>query len=152
MKEEKGITLTSLVIYVIVMIIVIGVMSSITNNFYNNTGDINATVQEIVEFNKFNTYFLKEVKLNGNAVDKFNEAGEKPYILFASGNSFMFSDNKIYYNDIEICKNVTDASFELVSQDIDDNENAKSNETIIRAELNFENYSKSINYKIESIY
>lgn len=142
MREEKGITLTSLVIYVIVMVIVIGVMSSIINHFYNNTGDVHAAVQEIVEFNKFNTYFLKEVKLQGNAVDKFNEIGEKPYILFTSGNSFMFDNNKIYYNNIEICKNVKNVSFKSVTAD----------NTVITAELSFENYSKSINYKIESIY
>ena len=151
MKEEKGITLTSLVIYVIVMIIVIGVMSSIINNFYSNTGDVHSAVQEIVEFNKFNTYFLKEVKLQGNAVDKFNTEDENPYILFTSGNSFMFDDNKIYYNNIEICRNVTDANFEFVTY-TDENGEIKTDETIIKVELNFENYSKSINYKVESIY
>lgn len=151
MKEEKGITLTSLVIYVIVMIIVIGVMSSIINNFYSNTGDVHSAVQEIVEFNKFNTYFLKEVKLQENAVDKFNTEDENPYILFTSGNSFMFDDNKIYYNNIQICRNVTDANFEFVTY-TDENGEPKTDETIIKVELNFENYSKSINYKIESMY
>ena len=34
MKDQKGITLTSLVIYIIVMIIILGVLSSIINKFY----------------------------------------------------------------------------------------------------------------------
>ena len=96
MKSNKGITLVSLVIYVIVMIIVIGVMGAVSSNFYKNTNSMQVDTEEILEFNKFNTYFLKEIKAPKNTVDTIGNEGE--YILFESGNSFSFSNNIIYYN------------------------------------------------------
>ena len=47
MKEERGITLGSLVIYVIVMILVIVVMSSVSAMFYNNVNELDARSTEI---------------------------------------------------------------------------------------------------------
>ena len=37
MKNQKGITLVSLLVYIIVMIIIIGGLSTISYNFYRNT-------------------------------------------------------------------------------------------------------------------
>ena len=66
MKIERGITLVSLIIYILVMIIVIGVMSQIITRFYSNTKEFNADTESVLEFNKFNSYFLKEIKQKGN--------------------------------------------------------------------------------------
>ena len=142
MKNQKGITLVSLVIYVIVMLIVIGVMSSIINNFYKNTDAIQGNVEEVVKFNKFNNYFLKEVKTKNNQVDNVSDS----YILFTSGNSFSISDNVIYYNNIEICD-------EVQSMEITLGENGDGvDKTIVNVSITFSNFSKSISYKIEEIY
>lgn len=142
MKKESGITLVSLVIYVIIMLIVIGIMSSIISNFYKNNDAVKGNVEEVTEFNKFNTYFLKEVKSKNNEVDSIAEN----HILFTSGNSFSISNNIIYYNNIEICNNVKNMKIKLGldGNGIDD--------SIINVSINFENFSKSINYKIEEIY
>ena len=96
MKQEKGITLVSLIMYVAVMIIVLAVMSSVITNFYKNNQSLDARVEEILEFNKFNTYFLKEIKLYNNNIDSIKSEDGKTYILFSSGNSFLFDMNKIY--------------------------------------------------------
>ncbi len=142
MKEEKGITLVSLVVYVLVMIIVLGVMSAIITNFYQNTDTMQGNVEEIVEFNKFNIYFLKEVKTANNKVDSVTD----DYILFASGNSFSISNNEIYYNNIKICN-------EVKSMQISIGKNGDGiDKNIINVSLSFENFNKSINYKIENIY
>ena len=37
MKSQKGITLTSLVIYIVVLLIVLGLLSNISKYFYSNT-------------------------------------------------------------------------------------------------------------------
>lgn len=142
MKKESGITLVSLVMYVIVMIIVIGVMNSIISNFYKNTDAVKGNVEEVVRFNNFNTYFLKEVKSKNNGVDSISDN----HILFTSGNSFSISSNIIYYNNIEICNNVKSMKIKLGldGNGIDD--------SIINVSINFQNFSKSINYKIEEIY
>ena len=144
MKKEKGITLVSLVIYVVVMIMVIGVMNSIITSFYNNTDVLKGNVQEVVEFNKFNIYFLKEIKGNGKKVDRV----EENYILFLSGNSFSIAENAVYYNNIKICNGVKNLRFELEQ----DTEDAEGEYSIIRVNLSFENFDKTIRYKFEEIY
>lgn len=144
MKKEQGITLTSLVIYIFVMFIVLGVMSAIINQFYQNTNSIEADTEEILEFNKFNTYFLKEVKTKGNKVDSISENDN--YILFGTGNTFSLFSDKIYYNNVEICKGVQSL---IISQGKNGDGLDKN---IIYVTLTFENFTKSINYKIEEIY
>lgn len=140
MKSNKGITLASLTLYIVVMIIVLGIMSSIISTFYSNTEGMNAKVQELVEFNKFNTNFLKEVKSYNNSVDSI--ADDATYILFTSGNSFSFSNNKIYYNNLKIASDVKKVTFK---KDEDD-------DTIIEVSVEFESFSKTIKYKLENIY
>lgn len=142
MKNQKGITLVSLVVYVIVMIIVLGVLSAIINQFYKNNDSMEADTEEILKFNKFNTYFLKEAKLKDNKVDNVSDN----YILFSSGNSFSLSGDAIYYNNIQICKGVKEF---VVQQGKDGN---GENENIVYIQLSFDNFTKSINYKIEEIY
>ena len=144
MKKEKGVTMISLVVYVAVMTVVIGVMSSIITNFYQNTDTVQGNVQEIVEFSKFNNYFLKEVKTNNNKVDHISN--ENNYILFTSGNSFSIFDNKIYYNNIKICD-------EVESMQISLGKNGDGiDKSIVNVTLKFESFNKSLSYKIENIY
>ena len=151
MKKENGITLMSLVIYVIVMIIVLIVMGTIITNFYGNTESTYANVKDAIEFNKFNVYFLKEVKLKDNSVDTINLENDTPYILFTSGNAFLFNNNKIYYNNIEVCDNVKNINFEKGKKNEEDGSETED-ETIVAVTLNFENFNKTINYKLENIY
>lgn len=145
MKSDKGITLASLALYIVVMIIVLGIMSSIITTFYANTEGMNAKVQELVEFNKFNMNFLKEVKLYNNSVDSIDENGT--YIVFTSGNSFSFSNNKIYYNNLKITSDVKKVSFEKVKKG-----DSTIDDTKIKVTVEFESFSKTIEYKIENIY
>lgn len=144
MRKEKGITMVSVVIYIVLMTMVIGAMSSIITNFYKNTDTVQGNVQEVVEFSKFNNYFLKEVKTNNNKVEKL--ANDNTYILFASGNAFSIVDDKIYYNNIKICDKVQSMKISL-------GKNGDGlDESIINVTLNFKNFNKSINYKVENIY
>lgn len=145
MKNQKGITLASLALYIVVMIIVLGIMSSIITTFYANTEGMNAKVQELVEFNKFNMNFLKEVKLYNNSLDSIDENGT--YIVFTSGNSFSFSNNKIYYNNLKIASDVKSVEFKKGEKEDD-----STDDTIINVTVEFESFSKTIIYKIENIY
>lgn len=69
MKSSRGITTTSLIIYIIVMMIVIGVIASITSFFYTNVLNIENS-SAISEITKFNMYFLDEVKNKGTIVTR----------------------------------------------------------------------------------
>lgn len=142
MKGQNGVTLTSLVLYVIAMVIVLGVIGSIITEFYKNTNNLEIDTQEITEFGNFNTYFLKEVKTKGNKVDTIN----KDYILFKSGNSFSLSNQKIYYNNIAICSGVE--SFTVLSGENGDG----LRQDIVCVTLKFKSFKKLMNYKIEEIY
>ena len=145
MKKENGVTLSSLVIYIIVMIMVIGVMARVSLMFYNNTENLNENTKDIIEFNNFNNYFVKEIKSANNKIDIIAEDGT--YILFDTGNSFSLKNNTIFYNDLEIAKNVNNIKFEYYK---DEENNQFDNVITVNVELN--NYSKQINYKVESIY
>lgn len=139
MKNQNGITLSSLVIYVIAMTIAIAVISSVITNFYSNTNSIQADTKEVIEFNKFNAYFLKEIKTLNNKVDRL----EDKYILFTSGNSFSYSNSSIYYNNTVICRDVKNITFSFPESE---------NRDIINVNIEFDNFQKSLNYKIEDIY
>ena len=143
MKKDKGVTLVSLVVYIVVMSIVIAVMTAIISNFYKNTTTVQGSIEEIIKFNKFNTYFLKEVKSSDNSIDSISEN----YILFSSGNSFSISNNTIYYNDLQICEGVDSILFEAI-----ENEMVLEKRTIIKVDLKIGSFEKAINYKIENIY
>ena len=85
-----------------VMIIVIAIMSQIISRFYSNTQELNSDTESVLEFNKFNSYFLKEIKQRDNELDSIINNS----ILFTSGNTFSKQGNHIYYNNIPICSNV----------------------------------------------
>ena len=63
----------------------------------------------------------------------------------------MFDSNKIYYNSIQICDNVKSINFEKGKKQ-DKNGNEVEDATIIVVTIMFENFSKTINYKLENIY
>ena len=111
MKNCKGITLMTLIIYVGVLLVIIAVMSSIIKNFYQNNTAVNEQTEEILEFNKFNVYFLKEIKKSGNKVETVTRNSNQNYILFKTGNSFSLKNDIIYYNNIKVCNGVSNLSF-----------------------------------------
>jgi len=82
--------------------------------------------------------------LSNNQLDSISD--DNNYILFKSGNSFSFNNNMIYYNNIKICEGVQSLEFKLGK----DGDNL--DDTIIYVMINFKNFSKAINYKIENIY
>lgn len=141
MKNNKGIVLSSLVIYIIVMVIVVCVVGSIITQFYQNINALEADTEEISEFNHFNTYFLKEVKQRGNKIDEVKGS----YILFHSGNSFSYMNDQIYYNNISICKKVKNFAVEATQ---DEKGNYADTVTVT---VTFENFKKSMQYKLEEI-
>lgn len=139
-KTSKGITLTTIIVYIVIMLIIIAFISRITSNFYSRTKNMEQVTTDISELNVFNTYFTKEVKLPGNKINRFDNIN-KAYIIFNSGNIFTFKDDKIFYNTLQICSNVKNVSFEY------------SND-IITVTIEFGTFlnEKIMYYKVEEIY
>ncbi len=109
MKEERGITLVSLTVYIIVMTIVIGVTAFISTYFYKNVDTVTDKLNPLEEYTKFNSYFSDEVNHAGIQVLECKDN----YVIFDNGMQYMYvSENKaIYRNQVKICKEVTKASF-----------------------------------------
>ena len=106
-KEEKGITLTSLVIYIIVFVIIIAIMANISNYFYSNIEGIKDSPKYVAEFNKISMFFIADVKRNTEIVTISEDS-----LQFADGTKYEYRDNSIYRNNEEISKYVKSFSFE----------------------------------------
>lgn len=151
MKKEQGITLTSLVIYIIVMLMMIVVMTSVSANFYKNNEKLSKDTVDMIEYNNFSHYFLSEIKAANNAVDQISNDGS--YIVFKSGNSFSFSNNKVYYNTVEVANDVQVAHFSFYTDT-----QGKEHKDILVVKMEFNNYKNyqdgqdGMHYKVEEIY
>lgn len=109
MKSQSGLTTTSIIIYIIAMMIVIGIIASITSFFYTNVYALDNSSNNITEITKFHMYFLEETNKKGNEIVNATEKS----ISFSSGNTFSFQDKSIYSNSVRISENIYDLQFEI---------------------------------------
>lgn len=110
MKKNKGITLTSLVIYIALIFVVLAILMRVTTYFVNNMRDA-ADVSFETEFNKLNLYLLDESKQTGNEIISIGET----QVIFSSGNKYVYKaiDKTVYLNDnIKLCENIESCVFE----------------------------------------
>ncbi len=140
MKSERGVTLISLGIYIIVIIIVISIIFVISSSFNNTVSDMSKESTSTTELDMFNVYFLQEVKKQGNSISKITDKIE---IEFSTGNKYTFKNNKIYLNDnIVISKDVDSCTFEQKEED---------GKTIITVSIKLKNAeSKTIDYVLNT--
>ncbi len=83
MKNQSGITMISLSLYIISFMIIIGIVGSITVFFSNRTKDINMKSGASSEYNKFNLYMLEYTK-TGHQISRISEDTnpEEPFVTF----------------------------------------------------------------------
>ena len=65
MKEESGLTITSIIIYIIALLVVIGVIATLTSYFYKNINIGNENQLTNEQFTKLNGYFTEEINQDG---------------------------------------------------------------------------------------
>lgn len=149
MKSEKGITLISLTVYVIVMLITVTVVSVVTSYFYNNIQTYTAKTDSINEYTRFNSYFTEEVNTKSNKILECNEIIDandnvkEKYVVFSTNRQYTYiPENKsIYQNNVKIASGVEDCSFEYLI------ENGKD---AIKVHLKFNNLEKTVTYVIRN--
>lgn len=114
MKSQKGVTLIALVIYVIVLTIVVSILAMISSFFFSNVNFVKDQANYAPEFNKFNMFFIQDVKNNKNVTVSGNN------IKFEDGTEYTFNlDQKaIYRNGKAIAKNVQAAVFTTTTETI----------------------------------
>ena len=114
LKSEKGITLISLTVYIIVLSLVVGIMGTISNFFYGNLNIVKDTAKYSSEFDKFNNSIIADVKLNKHVqVDSENKT-----IIFENGTTYKYNaeDEGIYRGKNKIATHVK--HFEVSSKTI----------------------------------
>ena len=104
MKMQKGVTLVSLTIYIIVMTIVISVISMISTYFFKNTKNILKDIEPITEQTRFSSFFTEEVNRSNSKI----LACDEHYVVFDDGVQYTFvPENKgVYRNQVKICRGV----------------------------------------------
>lgn len=95
MKSQKGITMASLGVYIVVSIIVVATLATIMANYKNSIKTMDNDAEYSSEYNKFNLYFLEEVKKPENSsMERANsiKTVDNDYnsIKFKTGNEFMY--------------------------------------------------------------
>lgn len=104
-RQNHGITLTSLIIYILAMCVVVSIISTLTTFFYKEIMVDNDNKTQIEQFGKFNMFFLEDIKEYGNGISEVDENGQ--YIVFSNGNAYRISKNNIYRNNVLICESIS---------------------------------------------
>ena len=112
MKNEHGITLISLIVYILVFSLIIGILASMSSYIFGNLDNINSGTYSSEEFNKFNLSFIQEVKNNSGA-NIMSENGNVR-IVFENGVNFNYVKNEksIYRNKVKIAEKIVTFSAE----------------------------------------
>lgn len=116
MSDNKGITMTSLIIYVLGMVIAVSIIATLTSFFYKNVNVGNIS-KDTTQYTQFSNIFSKEIERKNNKVvdcKTTEEDGNKiSYIIFSSGNQYTYkSQNKsVYKNKVRICQNIENCEF-----------------------------------------
>ena len=109
MKRQKGVTLLALTIYVIAITIVMSILAVVSENFFFNSSYVTDTGRYISEFNKFNMFFIEDIKESKD----FLEFGETELVL-DNGVTYTYKsspDNGIYRNKVKICSHILYCTF-----------------------------------------
>lgn len=138
MKSQKGITLISLTIYIIVMVIVVTVVALISNYMFKNMNSVSEAIDPLTEYIRFNSFFTDEVNTSGIKILDCQD----DYILFNNNVQYTFveANEAIYLNKAKIAKNVTNCTFSVSENDgkkqinvqitLDDNETKNTTYTL----------------------
>lgn len=139
MRKEGGITLLSLIIYVILMIFVVAAVSNITASFYSNLNQFDNESESAVAYSKFNMYFLNDMKKENVEVEEANTN----YIILSIDNQmieYSVQNKALYRNKVKICDNVQDVQI-----------TADKDQDTIKVHLKIGDYEKTTTYVIERV-
>lgn len=143
MKSEKGITLMTLAIYILIVFIVLAMLATLTTNFKSNLEKEESKSIFLVEYDKFNMYFLDEVKNTNNDIEQIDINGK--YIEFTNGNKYSYEKSKIYLIKGEDTKIIIANEVEYCNFTQEENDG----KTIINVEITINNETKNVKYTLK---
>ena len=103
-ESAKGITLLTLIVYIGSLLVALAILATVSAYFANNFNEMREYTTNIGEFDRFNVFFLEEVKRTGNSVRYPGIGRESNEIEFVNGNgvtAFRFEGNRIYYEQAD---------------------------------------------------
>lgn len=68
LKSEKGVTLLTLTIYIIVLTAIVGIMAGVSSLFYNNIGMMKDAAENAGDFDTLNSCLISDSKSNSVVV------------------------------------------------------------------------------------
>lgn len=157
MKNQKGITLTSLVIYIIITMMGTAILASIMAYFSKDVRDMTSNNIDLVELDKFYSYFLQDVKKTNNEISRIT----KKIVEFEQGNTYTYQNHAIYLsnenNEIKIADNIQKCKFSIdnsnnkvIITEITINDNKYTRKFVLNtgvndtAQIEEEDYTKTI--------
>lgn len=142
MKNQKGITLISLIVYVILMTFVVAGVSAITTSFYNNVNDMDENSESAVSFAQFNMYFLNDIKAeNAKIVGATNhslELTKKAQNGTTTVVTYSVQAGTLYRDKVKICNNIKESKIDVNKE-----------QGIITIYLKINDYEKTTTYVVE---
>ena len=154
MKNNKGITLISLTVYIIVLMIVIALMSNLSRYFFKNINQITTKENGNGQYLRFKAFITKDISNENLIFVKNGVEDDKQYLLlkFKNGDihEYICLNNNVYFlsintNEIEtkkifLCNNVTNQNI----FNYDDQKKVIN----INFEINEDDYSSTFNVNI----
>ena len=103
-KNEKGFTLISAIMYLLVATIVISLIVAISAGVIKSFRVANDDTAKITEINKINMYMLEEMNNPENKIDVISADGT--YISFTQGGKYTFKGNILYKDTYKIAEGI----------------------------------------------
>ena len=104
MKSNKGVTLTSLVIYVVGLVIIVGLMSTFNGYFNKNLNEVVIKQNSQEQYSKFLSYLTKDVN-SENLIYVKSGVNSQDCIIFKFNNGeehqYIYQNDSIYYLNID---------------------------------------------------
>lgn len=147
MRNERGITLIALIIYVILMTFVVAGISAITTSFYGNMNLMDETSESAVAFSKFNMYFINDIKSKNVKIATSDSGGSGTSLTMSMTNdkgkiqtvTYAVRDDGIYRENVKVCDKVKSAEFTT----------GGTNKNVVTVNIKFKNYEKTTSYILE---
>ena len=107
-RNDKGVTMMILIIYVIALTFIIGILSIVSSNFFSNTKEITNDAQYIIEYNKFAAIFVEDAKSNSTVSSISNSS-----LVFNDGTTYVYdkTTESIFRNDVKVVSNISYCKF-----------------------------------------
>lgn len=110
MKNEQGITLIAIIIYVLLMTFVVAGVSAITQSFYTNVHELDKGSESAASYAKFNMYLINDIKSEKAEIYSVGDNHDEFQLRVKNGEIVKYSvqNGILYRNKVRICDKVRD--------------------------------------------